>query len=375
VSQSVWLAANTCWYLYNFRARLIAELVRHGYEVVTLAPIDRYADELRALGASHRDVRIDNNGTNPFRDGALLARLAALIRQSRPGVLLTFTPKITIYCSIAARALRVPAVVTISGLGAGHVRGGWLRWIMRRLYRVALRRAQVVFFQNQEDQDSFVGQGLVQEGRARLVPGSGVDLESFRPMPRRHCDRFVFLFSGRLLGHKGVEEFVEAARTLRTRHTAVEFRLLGPLVRDTSSAISERQLSDWVQRGDVVYLGATDRVAEFLADADCLVLPTKYAEGCPKSLLEGASMGIPLIASDTSACRQVVVDGETGLLCKPGDAASLADAMERMLRLTSERRLRMGSAGRRRMETLFDEAIVVDRYMQAVHCALRTPAA
>jgi len=217
-----------------------------------------------------------------------------------------------------------------------------------------------VFFQNRDDLDFFVREGLVDKAKAALLPGSGVDVQSFapRPAPVAH-DRFRFLLHGRIMRDKGVGEYVEAASLIRKLHPECEFAVMGFPEVINATAITMAQIHEWVQSKTIIYVPPVDDVRAEIAKADCVVLPS-YREGTPKSLLEAASMGKPIIATDVPGCRQVVDDGGTGFLVKVRDAADLAEKMQRMMRLTRADREAMGMRGREKMVREFDERIVLD---------------
>lgn len=361
----VWIAANTTWNLANFRANLIRALVAAGYRVTAFAPEDQYVSQVQALGVRHVHLPLDNSGTNPFREAFTIFRLMALLRRARPSLLLTFTPKPNIYGSIAAARLGICVIANVAGLGRAFVEQGWLNLVSRVLYRLALRHPARVFFQNHEDMGLFLRARLVRPDRAALLPGSGVDVQRFAPARKSATGTFVFLFVGRLLADKGIRELVEAARILRAEGLAFECRLLGFIDRDNPIAISDAELMQWEAEGVIRYLGVSDNVVDPMGQADCVVLPSYYREGCPRSLLEAASMAIPLIAADSIGCREVVTEGENGFLCQPRDAVDLARQMRRMLTLPVEQRERLGQAGRKKMVEHFDEKIVIAHYL---HC-------
>jgi glycosyltransferase involved in cell wall biosynthesis len=367
VSQpEIWIAANTTWNLFNFRRGLIEALLVAGYRVTAFAPEDRYVGQIRALGVRHVHLPLDNSGTNPVKELFTILHVLAILRRDRPALLLTFTPKPNIYASIAAAWLGIPVVANVAGLGRAFVEAGWLNIVSRMLYRIALRHPDTVFFQNPEDMELFSSARLVHGHRASLLPGSGVDVQRFSPVNSRRAGHFVFLFVGRLLAEKGVREFVEAARMLRAGGQAFECRVLGFIDRGNPSAIADEELQQWEAEGIIRYLGAEDDVVGTLAQADCVVLPSYYREGCPRSLLEAASMAIPLIAADSIGCREVVNDGVNGFLCKPRDAADLALKMKKMISLSAGQRAEMGREGRRKIESQFDERFVLSKYLNAV---------
>ena len=320
-----------------------------GYEPVVIAPQDPAADaRMRALGVERIPVEIDRKGLNPVADLRLLLKYRSILRQLRPAAYLSYTIKPNIYGSFAAASLGIPALPNVSGLGTAFIRGGGLQALVTRLYRVGFARAPVVFFQNQEDSSLFVGRRIVRPDQARVLPGSGVDLDFFLPAPLPPGPP-VFLFIGRLLRDKGVVEFVEAARELRREHPDARFQLLGGLDEGNRTGIRQVELDSWLADGIVEHLGTTDDVRPFIAAASAVVLPS-YREGLPRSLVEGAAMGRPLIASDVAGCREVVIDGVNGYLCAVRDAASLALAMQRLLELPRATQVAMGQEGRRRVQ-------------------------
>ena len=235
---------------------------------------------------------------------------------------------------------------------------------MTRLYRIGFRRAPVVYFQNAEDLQLFVGRRIVHPDRARLLPGSGVDLQYFRPVPAPDNGP-IFLLVARLLRDKGVFEFVEAARALRSSMPKARFQLLGPIDEGNRTAIKRGELNSWIKAGLIEYLGTTDDVRPYIAAAMSVVLPS-YREGMPRSLLEAAAMSLPLIATDVPGCREVVEDGVNGYLCAVRDTASLASALRRMAELPQQQRRSMGEASRRKVEERFDERLVVQAYLDVL---------
>ncbi|MCA1654770.1 MAG: glycosyltransferase family 4 protein, partial [Sphingomonadales bacterium] len=287
-----------------------------------------------------------------------------LMRARRPAAYLGWTIKPNIYGALAARVTGVPAILNVSGLGTAFLGSGLFSRFVGLLYRVAFQKAHVVFFQNDDDRRLFVQRRLVRPAQARLLPGSGIDLDHFQSAPLPPGPP-VFLLIARLLGDKGVREYVEAARRLRVDHPALRFQLLGPIDRENRTGVSEQELHSWVAEGVVDYLCTTNDVRPFIAAATIVVLPS-YREGLPRTLLEGAAMGRPLIATDVPGCRDVVEDGINGLQCKVRDPASLAEAMRRMAALDEGDLRAMGEASRTRIERRFSQQLVADAYLQAL---------
>ncbi len=366
-SATIVIAANSAWNIANFRAALIEGFRAANWHVVALAPDDGSADRIRSLGAQFVPIRIDSSGTSMVRDARLLMDYLAVLRKLRPRAFLGFTVKPNIYGSLAASLLGVPTVNNISGLGTAFMGRGPLNWLVSRLYRLALAKSKRVFFQNRDDLDLFVTERLVRPAQAERIPGSGVDLDLFRPSaaPGRDGRPFRFLFVGRLLRDKGLLEYVEAARRLRESWPRAEFAILGFAGSDNRSAVPIADVERWRDEGLVTYLGETEDVRRFLEASDCVVLPS-YREGLPRTLLEAAAMARPMIATDVPGCREVVADGENGFLCEARSAGSLASAMERMLRLKPGERAAMGRRAREMVEREFDQALVVKAYLDAL---------
>lgn len=365
----IFIAINTAWNFLNFRAGLIRALVSEGYEVVAVAPDDKYSVGLQALGCRFLPLRMDNGGTNPLKDVLLLWRFARLFAHERPDVYLGYTVKPNVYGSLSAHMLGVPVINNIAGLGAVFIKDGFLMQVVRWLYRVALKRSTKVFFQNEDDRQLFIRGGLVKADVTELLPGSGIDLDRFVPVPKRavkdQVAKFRFLLIARMLSDKGVGEYVDAARLIREHFPQVECCLLGFLDVQNPAAISRIQMDAWVASGVVNYLGVSDDVRIQIADADCIVLPS-YREGTPRTLLEAAAMARPIITTDAVGCREVVNDGVNGFLCNVRDAEDLAQKMVKMLSLSSEQRAEMGRRGRQKIEYEFDERIVVGKYLAAI---------
>ena len=364
-NRKVVVAANSSWNILNFRTGLIRALTAAGYEPVVIAPYDSSSEaRRRGLDVEWIAVDLERSGLNPFSDLALILKYRKILSRLKPAAFLGFTIKPNIYGSIAAHSLGIPTIANISGLGTAFIRQGPLLAVVSMLYRLALRRAGTVFFQNPDDRALFVDRGLVQQDKAQLLPGSGVDLQQFASVALPQGP-VTFLFIGRILGDKGVRELAEAARDLSREHLDIRVQLLGPIDEGNRTSIPRTELESWVRDGVIEYLGAADDVRPFIAKATAVVLPS-YREGLPRSLLEAGAMGRPLIATDVPGCRDVVHDGVNGFLCAVRDPASLEQCMRRFAALTVEERAAMGSQSRRKIETKFNEEVVIGAYLGAL---------
>ena len=360
------ISANLAWNLVNFRSGLIRALIACGYRVIAAAPPDPESEAaLRALGADFAPVRIDSKGLSPWRDMQTFLDYARLFKRERPAAYLGYTIKPNVYGSLAAQTVGVVTIANVSGLGTAFIRNSILTRIAKTLYALAFRRAATVFFQNEDDAALFLDAGLVRARQRAMVPGSGIDTAYFAPGTDARLHRGHFLLVARLVGDKGVREYVEAARIAKASDAELHFSILGFLDVENRTAISRAEVDGWVAEGIITYLSPVNDVRPFMMAADCVVLPS-YREGTSRVLLEAAALARPLVATDVPGCREVVVDGETGFLCAARDAVSLASAMMRVAALSDADWQRMGRAGRNRVISTFSEDLVIAEYLAAL---------
>ena len=359
-------SSNLSWSIYNFRLDLLKALQSEGHEIFVTARRDDYSDLLSKEGMEFHETKINNNSRNPVSDLRLLWSYIKLYKRLKPDVVLHNAIKPNIYGAIAAGILGIPVINNISGLGTLFITSSISTRIAKFLYWISQKFATVVFFQNPFDRQLFIDNGLAKGNKLKLVPGSGVDTTRFiNNRIRLEDSNFVFLFIGRLLIDKGIQEFVEAAGQVLESFPETKFKILGPFYDSNSTSISQEQLDIWVESRVIDYLGTSDRVNEEMESCDCVVLPS-YREGLSKVLIEASSMSLPIITTDVPGCRDVVVDGETGNLCKVKDSNDLANKMMQMLALSNTDRLEMGAAARRRAIDVFDVKHVIEIYKREI---------
>ncbi|MCB9515787.1 MAG: glycosyltransferase family 4 protein [Candidatus Latescibacteria bacterium] len=354
------LCANTSWYLYNFRKELVAALIERGWRVAVAAPDDSHFPQLRALGAESHTIAMDRASVSPIAVLRTFASLFSLYRSLRPTCVHHFTIKPVIIGGIAARILRIPRVIqAITGLGLAFARRSTLRQAALFGYRLAIGARCIVVFQNREDQAELERAGLVDQRNSVIIRGSGVDLSRFSPIAARDSEHPVtFLMACRMLWAKGVREFVDASDQVHQRHPEARFRLLGASDPGTPDHVPESWLRAACEsRTQLEWVGYAEDVLSNYQAADVAVLPS-YREGVPKSLLEGAAVGLPLLAADVPGCREVVAHGVTGLLVPPRDSEALADAMAVLVE-SAKRRRELGKAARALVEREFSVEQVV----------------
>ena len=359
------LFANTDWYLYNFRLSLALALRDAGYELLLISPPGPYGEKLRNQGLHWESLPMERRSLNPVRELHLLAYLWRLFRRERPDLVHGFTIKAAIYGALAARLAGVRARVNaVAGMGyvfiSDDLKARLLRPFVRLLMRVALdgKKARLIL-QNKDDVALFIAARIVDSSRIRLIRGSGVNCDRFKPREsvKNQARPLRVLLASRLLWDKGLAEYAEAARLLRKEGRAIQFLLAGDPDLGNPASVPEENIREWETEGLMEWLGHIDDMPGLLADVDAMVLPS-YREGLPKSLIEGAASGLPLIAADVPGCREVITDGVDGLLVPVRDAAALAAAI---CRLDDDPELarRLGLDAREKALAKFDEQIVI----------------
>ena len=331
---------------------------------------DGFEVHLKNLGIVFVPLPVSRRPVDPLSDWLLLWTLFRLYRRERPDVVHHFTIRPVIYGSVAAWIAGVPKIVnSITGLGTvfGDSQKGWLRAIVERQYRLALRLSHMTFFQNEDDYRHFLGRGLVKPEKARVVPGSGVNCERFQPQspiePSTNGS-VTFLLSARLLWEKGIDDFVQAARLVKQAYPATQFQLLGKRDERNPNVIPQEVLDRWEDEKIINWLGEVSDVRPIVAKADIIVLPSYYREGVPRALLEASAMGKPIITTDTVGCRDVVEQGKNGILVPIKDPQALASAMIRLIE-NPAMRWSMGKAGREKVVKNFNEQVVIDRILES----------
>jgi glycosyltransferase involved in cell wall biosynthesis len=260
---------------------------------------------------------------------------------------------------MVAHLFGIDCIAVTTGLGYVFLSGGLISRLAKCLYKISLKYPKQVWFLNQEDRDIFVNAKIVSMNQTFLLNGEGVDLSEFcvQSINRRK----VFLLIARLLWDKGVGEFVETAKILKKDYPDAHFQILGFINVENPSAISQRQMDSWIDMDIIEYLGTTEDVRPYIRDSTCIVLPS-YREGIPRTLLEAAAMGRPVITTNSVGCRDVVEDGVTGYLCAVKNVDSLVVAMKKIIHADIAHLEQMGMAGRRKMEREYDLNRVIGEY-------------
>ncbi|MEO9965864.1 MAG: glycosyltransferase family 4 protein [Reichenbachiella sp.] len=356
------ITLNTSWNIYNFRLGLIKAFINEGHEVLAIAPIDSFSKKIEKAGCTFVPIALDNTGSNPFKDYLLLQELKSVFRSHRPDIVLNFTIKPNIYGTLAAKQLKIPVINNVSGLGTVFLARGLTSMVAKQLYRWSFSRANLVFFQNSDDLKVFQAEINLPKLKTDLLPGSGINLSHFQATGQRESEYTTFLLIARLIKEKGITEYIKAAKLIKEIYPGTKIQLLGKLDPSHVRGISKEEIDESIQSGAIEYLGEVEDVRPYIANASCVVLPS-YGEGTPRTLLEAAALRRPVITTNVAGCREVIVDGETGLMCEVKNVNDLADKMKRICTMSTRQLDEWGKNGRALVEEKFDEQLVISRYL------------
>lgn len=346
------------------RRRVLTELLSSGNQLVVLAPLDSYLKafkDLRGLQFYHLK-QLHPGSMDPAKDFLFYLELKRHFQRVEPGLIFTFTVKPNIYGAYAASGLGIPCIPTVTGLGYSYLAGGLRKEVVFLLYKRAFQKVSQVLFLNQADKALFESRGIVGEDESQIVPGAGVNLTYFSGQ-KKAPSVFTFLFVGRLLGHKGLREYVEAAGMLIEQGVAAEIAIVGPLDTYNPSVISAEEVARWITEGLIQYYGETQDVRPFYQACDVVVMPS-YREGLSTVILEALTMERPVIASDVPGCRDIV-DATCGWLVPPKNSEALVRQMRACMELPSAVLEEMGRSGRARVERLFSKEKASAPYIEA----------
>lgn len=359
MAKKILILANNSGGLYDFRNDLITALMEKG-EVVASTPFDSRVEELQAMNFRLIETRLDRRSINPATDFKLMLNYLRLLKREKPDMVITYTIKPNVYGGAMCRLTGTNYAVNITGLGTAFEGQGMLRKIVTMMYRFALKKAKVVFFENSGDLELLVGERIVRREQTCLLSGAGVNLERFPLQAYPDNEGVKFLFIGRVMREKGIDELFEAMKKLRGDGVNCSLDVLGYFDEDYSDKIKSFEQEGWLR-----YHGFQSDVRPFIAGCDCFVLPS-WHEGMANTNLECAASGRPVITSNFPGCMESVVEGESGLLCESKNAESLYAAMKKMCLLPREEREKMGLRGRRHMEDVFDKRVVVKNTVEAL---------
>lgn len=354
----VLIAANSDMGLYKFRRELVERLVKDKHEVFISLPDGEYIPALREIGCQFIPCEFDRHGTNPMKELQQIQSYKKLLKEVKPDIVFTYTIKPNVYCGAACASMKIPYVANITGLGTAVENGGLLQLITLTLYRFGLRKAQRVFFQNQENKEFMLSKG-VGNNSYDMLPGSGVNLQQYEPFEYPQNDTIDFSFISRIMKEKGIDQYLEAAEYIREKYPETRFHIYG-----YAEPEYKGRLQELIDKGTVIYHGVVSDIAGVHKQSCCTIHPSYYPEGLSNVLLESSACARPIITTDRSGCREVVEDGVNGFVVKQKDSKDLIKQIEKFLQLSWGERKNMGLSGRKKVEKEFNREIVIEKYLK-----------
>lgn len=355
---TVALLGNSDLVIYNFRREVVERLRAEGHQVVLLIPKLEHREYFEALGCVTFETPIDRRGTNPFKDLKLYRLYKKLLANIRPDIIYTYTIKCSVYGGMAARKLGIPQISNVTGLGSGTTGNKLIKAISEGLYKYGIKDSVCTFYQNKQNQEYCLRKGIKGKNY-RLIPGSGVNLNYFSPLPFPKGKETGFMFVSRVMHEKGIDEYLSAARAIKRKYPDTCFYVLGRCEEDYAETLRLME-----NEGIIKYCGMQDDVREYHLKCQCLIHPSFYAEGISNVCLEAAACGRVVITTDNPGCIETVDNGVSGYIVPKKDTQALVNAIEEFLKLPYEERRLMGVAGRAKAEREFDREIIVEAYMQ-----------
>lgn len=346
--------------LYQFRKELLVELMKDNIVFATV-PEGPYKQDLIDLGIKLTLISVNRHGINPLDDFRLICQYAVLIHKICPDVVLTYTIKPNVYGGMVCRLYKVPYIANITGLGIAVENTGIIQQIALILYKIGLKGAKKIFFQNSENQ-KFMKDRKVVDTKIELLPGSGVNLKHFIPLEYPTGVLIQFAFISRIMKEKGIEQYLEAAAYIRKKYPNTRFHVCGYCEQDYNKKLKELNDND-----TIIYHGCIRDVREIHKISSCTIHPTYYPEGLSNVLLESLSCCRPIITTERSGCREVIDDGINGFIVHQQDSKDLIKVIEKFIALPIEKKKQMGLDGRKKVEKEFDRRIIVERYLATIY--------
>jgi galacturonosyltransferase len=355
--KKVLFLANHFITLYSFRKELISRLVNEGHDVYLSLPESEDNKFFVDLGCKIVPTEIDRRGVNPFKDVKLIRFYKKILHEISPDIIFSYTIKPNIYGTIASNG-KYKQVCNITGTGGTFLKKSFVSEIAKILYRISIKKCYKVFFQNTGDRDYFIQNKLVSDNWD-MLPGSGCNLSGnpYSDMPE--CENTRFIFVGRVMKLKGIEEYLKAARIIKQRYPNTTFYIAGW----NEEPEYQKVVSEYQNDKIVDYVGFRKDISDWIVKCHCIVLPSHGGEGVPNVLLESAATGRICIGSKINGTTDVIEEGKNGFLFDAGDYEGLVNAMEKVIALPYDSRREMGRLGRSKIEKEFDRQIVIEKYM------------
>jgi glycosyltransferase involved in cell wall biosynthesis len=360
--KNILVLCNTFFYIYVLRGTLMKALIEEGFHITALAPDDEYKSRLEKMGVSCHNISLPSTAITPFCDLKYLISLYLFIKKNKPDAIMSFTIKPNVYGAIAAKVTEIPIICSVAGLGRMFCQDGLKKNLVLFLYRLVFAHVHKVVFQNDESTAVFVDEKIISQNQVLRTNGSGVNLQRFQPNGKTPGNK-KFLFIGRLLKEKGIFHYIEAAKKINAKYPDAEFGIIGGCCQHIKEGATKSCMENVNNKYGISYLGTSDKMENIISEYDCVVLPSFYGEGVPKSLLEALAMGKPVITTDHPGCRDTF-NGNNGYLCLPGNTNDLTDKISSYIETSPEERKKMGESSRRLAEEKFNEENCINIYIQ-----------
>lgn len=355
--RKVVMIVNDTNFAWNLRRELLEHMFSRGYEVILIAQVLEFREEIEKIGCRIIDVHTERRGTNVFSDLQLFCRYLRLLGREKPDIVLTNNIKPNIYAGIACQILRIPYMPNICGLGTPVENPGLMQKLSTFLYKIGVRGCKTIFFQNMDNKLFFEKHGMIpKQAKVIVTPGSGVNLQSHPVLPWPEGNTH-FLFAARIMKQKGIDLFLAAARKFASEN--IIFDVAGQCDDERYRKILEDEQC-------IRYHGLQRDMIPLYKQCSCFLYPSYYPEGMSNVLLEAAASGRPVIAADRAGCRETLDDGVTGFLVPVNDEKAVIEATEKILRMSSEERKAMGLRGSEKIRREFDRKLVVEAYWEEI---------
>lgn len=355
------ILANNDVGLYRFRKELISKIINKGHKVFVSLPYGQLVEPLEDIGCEYIETSIDRRGINPIRDLLLMNRYIKIIKKTNPDIIITYTIKPNIYGGIASTILRKKIFVNITGLGTAFQKKGLVKSLVVFLYRISLKNAQAVIFENEANKDVFETYKICNPDKVHVLNGAGVNTDYYEYKEYPNNSVFKFLFVGRIMKEKGVEELLKAMKRLVDEGVKCSLDVVGACEESYSEKLYICEKEGWLN-----YYGFQNDVRPFIKKCDCFVLPS-WHEGMANTNLENAASGRPVITSNIPGCKEAILDGVTGYLCTAKEVSSLYKVLKKIIALPRDERVKMGIAGRDYMKEKFDKEKVVKETLKILN--------
>lgn len=348
--------------LYNFRKELIERLNNEGHEVFISMPKSDDNKFFSDMGCKIIETPVDRRGINLVKDFGLIVKYIRIMKDVKPDIIFSYTIKPNIYGSIASNITKNKQINNITGTGGTFLKRNFVSEVAKFLYKLSVKKSYKVFFQNGGDKNLFVKNKMVKDNYA-MLPGSGVNLKQFQVSDFPPDDEINFIFMGRVMELKGIDQYIETAKVIKKEYQNTNFYIAGFIEEEKYKSI----IDDYNSEGVIKYIGFQKDIKSWIEKCHCVILPSHGGEGVPNVLLESAAMGRVCIASKISGSKDVIDDGVTGYLFETGSAVDLTNKVLKFISLELEDKIKMGLAGRAKVEKEFDRQIVIDRYLEEVN--------